>query len=109
MKSVCALLSVLILSSVLPQSAFAIKRVETVTLSCDTIQSIIAQEGAVILRYPSTRVKNYTLYDRYVADDRFCDIRETVERRSVPARDTNRCRVLICTDRKPIISPLFID
>lgn len=83
--------------------AFAIERINTPQTSCAAIQSVIQRDGAAILRYPSERVANYTLYDRYVAGDRFCRRDERAEPASVPSADRASCRVLLCEPYEPII------
>jgi hypothetical protein len=83
--------------------AFAIERINTPQTDCAAIQSIIQRDGAAILRYPSERVANYTLYDRYVTGDRFCRRDERAEPASVPSADRARCRVLLCEPYEPII------
>ena len=83
--------------------AFAIERINTPQTSCAAIQSVIQRDGAAILRYPSERVANYTLYDRYVAGDRFCRRDERAEPASVPSADGASCRVLLCEPYEPII------
>lgn len=82
--------------------AFAIERVNTPQNSCATIQNIIQRDGAAILRYPSKNIANYTLYDRYVAGNRFCKRDERVKATSVPSRDQVKCRVYLCKPYEPL-------
>lgn len=76
--------------------AHATVRVNTLSRTCDAVQSIIAQNGAAILRYNSTRRPDLPLYDRYVADVRFCVFGERTKREYVPTRDVPSCPVLSC-------------
>lgn len=91
-----AIIIVSLAASILP--ANAISRYNTQTMQCDTVQSRVRSEGAAILRYKSKRT-NMTLYDRYVAHGGYCDVDEYAKLEVVPAKDTNRCRVLKCMPR----------
>ena len=88
-------------ASLLAQPALAISRYNTTQLTCDQVRQRVISEGAAILRYPSTRVKNMTLYDRYVTRTALCDPHEYAERAYVPTKDTARCPVLNCQDYDP--------
>ncbi|ODS56564.1 MAG: hypothetical protein ABS40_07040 [Agrobacterium sp. SCN 61-19] len=85
----------------LAQPALAISRYNSTALTCDQVRQRVLNEGAVILRYPSTRVQGMTLYDRYVTRSAMCDPHEYAERAYVPTRDTARCPVLNCQDYDP--------
>jgi len=76
--------------------AQAISRYDPTHMSCNKVQSTIAREGAVILRYQSSRVPGLPLYDRYVQSERFCNMGEVRTRASVPSADTSFCAVYIC-------------
>lgn len=77
----------------------AISRHNIGSMSCAAVQGILEREGAAILRYPSTRVQGMTLYDRYVADGRYCSSDEYGKRATVPVGDTANCPVLRCEKR----------
>jgi hypothetical protein len=79
--------------------AQAISRYDPTHMSCAKVQSTIARQGAVILRYQSTRVPGLPLYDRYVQSEQFCTIGEARKRAYVPSADTKSCPVYIC---KPV-------
>jgi hypothetical protein len=81
--------------------ANAATRVETMNNSCATVQRTLIQNGAAILRYPSKRNPSLTLYDRYVGDSRFCASTERGVWASVPAKDTQSCRVIACKRFEP--------
>ena len=85
----------------LAEPAFAISRYNSTSLTCDQVRQRLVNEGAAILRYPSTRVKDMTLYDRYVTRNAMCDPHEYADRAYVPTRDTDRCPVLNCQDYDP--------
>lgn len=90
-----------IVTPLLAQPAMAISRYNSTALTCDQVRQRVINEGAVILRHPSTRVKGMTLFDRYVTRNALCDPHEYAERAYVPTRDTNRCPVLSCQDFDP--------
>lgn len=92
---------VMIAVTLVAQPALAISRYNSTALTCDQVRQRVINEGAVILRYPSTRVKGMTLYDRYVTRNAQCDPHEYAERAYVPTRDTARCPVLNCQDFDP--------
>lgn len=79
--------------------AHALNRYATPTLTCERIQTILKEENAAILRYPSPRIADLTLYDIYVSNGRFCSSGEYGATAYVPARDTRQCRVLECKQR----------
>jgi hypothetical protein len=76
--------------------AQAVSRYDPTRMSCGRVQSTIAREGAVILRYKSTRVPGLPLYDRYVRDERFCNMGEVRSRAYVPSADNKSCAVYVC-------------
>ncbi|MEI9411647.1 hypothetical protein [Mesorhizobium salmacidum] len=76
--------------------AQAISRYEPMRLSCGKVQSTITRQGAVILRYQSTRVPGLPLYDRYVQSQQFCTMGEVRTRAYVLTADTKSCPVYIC-------------
>ena len=75
--------------------AQAASRYDPTRMSCDRVQATIARQGAVILRYQSTRVPGLPLYDRYVRDERFCNAGEVRTRAYVPSADTRSCAVYV--------------
>ncbi|MDO5898391.1 hypothetical protein [Agrobacterium sp. Azo12] len=89
----------IVLATLAASPASAISRYETPAMNCASVQSAIDREGAVILRYPSTRVRDMTLYDRYVRSARQCEIGEYAARNSVPTRDVENCQVYRCEPR----------
>lgn len=92
------LLAVLVLLTSVP--AHAVSRYATPSLTCARIQAIIESEDAVILRYPSRRNSQLTLYDMYASASRFCPDGEVARPATVPTRDNNNCRVRRC-ERRP--------
>lgn len=91
-------LVVIVSLSTLP--AHAVSRYATPGLTCARIQAIIESEDIVILRYPSPRNSQLTLYDMYASNSRHCPGGEIARPATVPARDTGKCRVRRC-ERRP--------
>lgn len=81
--------------------ASAISRYNSLELTCEEARARVLEEGAVILRYPSTRVKGMTLYDRYVTRNALCSPHEYAARAYVPTRDAANCPVLNCQSFEP--------
>lgn len=90
MRLILASLAIIMATS----SSHAISRYNIGGKSCGEVQSIIAREGAVILRYRSKR--GLPLYDRYVAGSRYCVSNEISVLVTVPTRDNKSCRVYRC-------------
>ena len=90
-----AILATVILS-VMCFPAQAINRYNISTMSCAKVQSIVASQGAAILRYPSKRNPGLILYDRYVRNSGFCEPGDYAKPASVPTADNPRCRVRHC-------------
>lgn len=86
--------------ALLPSPANAIGRYDSVTMSCASIRSTIRAEGAVIMRWPSSQSASRTLYDRFVANERFCGPNEDTEWKSIPAADSRQCRLFRCAPQK---------
>ncbi|APH72305.1 hypothetical protein [Aquibium oceanicum] len=79
--------------------AQAISRYNSLDMSCAQVQSAVAREGAVILRYPSKRKPSLTLYDRYVEHGGFCAVGEYAANDWIPTADKAQCFVRAC---KPV-------
>lgn len=91
MKTIVAILAI-----VAAANAHAISRYNSKSLTCSEARQILKDEGAVIFRYPSTRVPGLTLYDRYVASSRYCSSGEQTQWASIPTQDNSKCRVYKC-------------
>lgn len=76
-------------------SARSISHYSTATMSCADIQSRIHDEGAVVLRYPSNNPAA-PRYGRYVDSRHYCTTDEVATPTSLPAADTQSCRVMVC-------------
>jgi hypothetical protein len=87
--------------------AAAISRYNSQSMTCAEARQRVIDEGAVILRYPSTKVRGMTLYDRYVTRSAQCDSHEYAERAYVPTQDEPRCPVLSCEPVSPLPGQFF--
>jgi hypothetical protein len=87
--------------SLVAAEAQAISRYNSTSMSCDEVQARVYGEGAVILRYRSTRDPSLPLYGRYVSDRRYCNHDEAAETAFVPAADTRSCLVRECVQVDP--------
>lgn len=88
------LLGLLAVSAASP--ALAIGRYNSMSYTCAGARDLIARERAVILRYPADRVKNMTLYDRYVLDSRSCNSGYYAYQDYVKTKDNPSCPVYTC-------------
>jgi len=91
MKIALAALALLYLAS----PALAISRYNPLDRTCAEVQQSIANEKALLLRYPS-RSGNVVLYDRYVSDRNQCDFGSYAASTSVPTKDNPRRAVRNC-------------
>jgi len=87
--------------------AHAVTRIRADLNSCATVQQTIVRDGSAVVRYPSKKVANYFLYDRYESPRRSCPIGQEHVAHTVPAKDNPRCVVYNCEKVEPII--LFND
>jgi hypothetical protein len=90
MRLILAALLVVLASS----PGFAINRYNLAGKTCGEVQSIIAREGAAVLRHTSPR--GLPLYDRYVRDGRYCRGSEYAAFSTVPTKGNLECPVYRC-------------
>lgn len=76
--------------------AQAISRYNALSMSCAAANAAARAEGAVILRYPSQKVRGMTLYERAVRSSAECGNYEYAETRFVTTSDAARCPILAC-------------
>lgn len=89
-----ALLGLFVLSAA--GQAQAISRYNSLTLTCAAANAAARAEGAVVLRYPSTKVRGMTLFERAVRSSAECGNHEYAETRFIATSDTPRCPILAC-------------
>ncbi len=78
--------------------AQAVERYNIDAWACARAQSVIAAEGAAILRYTSSSGSGMTLYDRFVANSSFCPAGQYAAIKGVPTADRKHCPLYYCKD-----------
>ncbi|WP_180903288.1 hypothetical protein [Martelella soudanensis] len=79
-----------------------INRYDIQDMTCNQVLSILRQQGAAILRYPSPSGSGRILYDRYVDNAGICFGQGGhAIRREIPTKDTNACPTLSCKPGPP--------
>ncbi|MCD2177227.1 hypothetical protein [Rhizobium sp. C1] len=86
--------------------AGAISRYNSTGMRCERIQGILAREKAAIFRYPSKRVANLPLYDRYVRSGAYCGPHQVPEEVTIPSAN-GQCPVLHCIDEPDPCDDIF--
>ncbi|MBB6464340.1 hypothetical protein HNQ96_000187 [Aminobacter lissarensis] len=81
--------------TLLAAEAQAVSRYVSTKMSCAQTQSVVRNQGAVILRWTSP-TSGVPRYDRYVANDYFCSAGEEARRAYVPTADARSCPVYNC-------------
>jgi hypothetical protein len=76
--------------------ALAINRYNALSYTCPQAQALIQRERAVILRYPAERVRNMTLYDRFVSNSDSCDVGYYAYLSYIPTKEASSCPVYTC-------------
>lgn len=85
--------------TLLPLQAQAISRYNSTSMTCGQVKATIRSEGAVIMRWRSSR--NIQRYGRYVAHDGYCPSSERAEWSYIPTADRESCPVLECKQYSP--------
>ena len=80
------------------ETAFAQESHDIDGMDCASVQAILKQEGAAILRYRSLFNLSLPLYDRYVSGQSECPAGEVALRKGVPTRDRKYCPVYRCVE-----------
>ena len=89
----------LALSMSATQSAYAITRIASTSVTCEAAKALLQDSKAVIFRFPSKVVVGLTLYDRYVSDAGQCESQSSTVKKFIPTKDIDRCSVLACEIR----------
>lgn len=89
--------AIILLSFVLVSGPALAQRVSTTALTCSQAQALVVQRGAIVLSTgPAT-------YERFVADNRFCERDEYAQPETAPTRDAASCVVgLRCRARSEL-------
>lgn len=81
--------------AMLTVQAQAISRYNSTSMRCAEVQSAVADEGAVILRWKSP-TSGVQRYDRFVTNDGFCASGEEASITTVPTADARSCPAYNC-------------
>lgn len=84
--------------ALVPANAFAIVRYMVQDMSCAEVQSAINRDGVAIL-YRKAGSTGIPLYDRYVANQSYCQGGQITISEGVPTADTKSCRVSKCINQ----------
>jgi hypothetical protein len=78
-------------------SALAQSRPDSLTMTCSTAQALVRQQGAVVIG------TGPNVFDRYVADRRYCMPTQISQNAFIATRDNRSCLVGgICRENTPI-------
>jgi len=80
-----------------PAEASAAVRYMVQNMTCAEVQASVDRDGVAIL-YRKAGQSGVPLYDRYVANESFCQGGQNAIKESVPTADTQSCRVSKCLD-----------
>ena len=80
-----------------PVEASAIVRYIVQDMTCVEVQDSVNRDGVAIL-YRKAGKSGVPIYDRYVANESFCQGGQKAIKESVPTADTQTCRVSKCMD-----------
>ena len=83
--------------ALMPVEASAIVRYMVQDMTCAEVQDSVSRDGVAIL-YRKAGSNGVPIYDRYVANQSYCQAGEDTIRESVPTADTQSCRVSKCLD-----------
>jgi hypothetical protein len=83
--------------ALMPFEASAIVRYMVQDMTCAEVQDSVSRDGVAIL-YRKAGSNGVPIYDRYVANQSYCQAGEDTIRESVPTADTRSCRVAKCMD-----------
>lgn len=93
------------LALVVAGQAGAVTRIRSDLNTCATVRQTVDKEGSAVVRYPSKRVSNYFLSDRYESPNLRCPWGEKHVAHTVPTKDNPSCVVYNCE----VVEPLFED
>jgi hypothetical protein len=83
--------------ALIPVEASAIVRYMVQNMTCAEVQDSVSRDGVAIL-YSKAGNSGVPIYDRYVANESFCQAGQDTIKESVPTADTRSCRVSKCLD-----------
>ena len=107
MNRILLRIAVAALALVVAGQANALTRIRSDVNTCATVQQTIDRAGSAAVRYPSKRIANYFLGDRYESRHLQCPTGEQHVAHTVPTKDNPKCVVYNCEVVEPIFEPLF--
>ncbi len=90
-------LALAFLLGIAPVEAWAIVRYMVQDMTCAEVQDAVQRDGIAIL-YRKAGTAGVPIYDRYVANQSFCQPGQSTIKETVPTADTRSCRVSKCID-----------
>ena len=90
-------LALAVLLGIAPVEAWAIVRYMVQDMTCAEVQDAVQRDGVAIL-YRKAGNAGVPIYDRYVANQSFCQPGQQTIKETVPTADTRSCRVSKCID-----------
>ena len=93
MKKIILLAAIGMLAS----NAMAMSRHDSQSLTCSSVHEKVAQDGSLVLRYPSHHVKDMMMYSRVVSNSMTCIGQGAMVSTSVPTSDDPSCKIKTCS------------
>jgi hypothetical protein len=90
-------LAVAAILALAPVEASALVRYMVQDMTCAEVQNSVSRDGVAIL-YRKAGTGGVPIYDRYVANESFCQGGQNAIKESVPTADTQSCRIAKCLD-----------
>ena len=90
--------------SMVASEALAISRYDISNMACAQVQALVAEEGAVILSYPSKSILGLPIYDRYVRSQQYCRSNEVIRQAGVHTSDEKYCPVKKCVESEIFVA-----
>jgi hypothetical protein len=81
----------------LASNAMAMSRHDSQSLTCAQVHDKVAQEGSVVLRYPSHHDQSLAMYSRAVSNSMTCIGQGSMASESVPTSDNPNCKIKTCS------------
>ena len=77
-------------------AAETVMRQNSKNMTCEAVQNMIRQEGKVILRWPSKKTPDMTMYNMYVSSSTPCVGQGVIAATTVATSDNPKCKVNYC-------------
>jgi hypothetical protein len=77
-------------------NAMAMSSYDAKSLSCESVHQKVAQDGAVVLEFPSHK-PGLMMYNRYISNSTMCIGQGAVSRTTIATSDNLKCPVVTCS------------